>query len=49
MKKINHSPQKQARRQRALDRFKPATSSDDAARQERKSIELAALKSALSV
>lgn len=52
MKKISHSLKKQARRQRALDRFtvKPTTSSElDKAYLVRKAVELAALKTALGV
>ena len=48
MKKINKSVQKQARRQRALDRFTVNTSGDTAY-QTRKAQELAALKSSLGV
>lgn len=52
MKKVNMSPRAQVRRQRALQRFtvKPITGSElDKSYQERKAVELAALKSRLGV
>lgn len=50
MKKINTSPRAQARRQRALDRFRvDRARTDDTAYTERKAQELKALQSRLGV